>query len=548
MRVLDPFAGVGTTLVEAVAGGHEAVGFEINPYAALACDAKANVPAYDAGRFADAIARFRAFADEKPWLKSPPASAPPPAFISRAPFFSPEIELQTLGCIDFIREETSGWVRRLFDLALGSVMVGFSNYSYEPSLGTRAGAGKPNIESADVAGIIERKLRDMLDDIIEFQTDAARRDGETGAAVVHPVSYMEHADRVERGSVDVVITSPPYLNNYHYIRNTRPQLYWLGLVSDPSELKKIERESFGRFWQTVRAGAEVALTPDLPHLRELLKELRSRRPEKGAYGGPGWANYAATYFNDCQRFCQAAMPLIKPGGAMVVVIGNSILQGVEFPTDRLFAEIAALEGFEIAAIREARGKRTGNSVVNSSARVGKAPKGARLYETTVELRRPQSGCADISRSRASQQRGMAKIRTARYHKCTRFSENIRDGANEIMGIFRVPIEIGDLQASRFETVEALVDTGATYTMIPRSLLARLGISPGWRRTFALADGREREFDMAETRARLGGVTVTTIVLFGEENVTPLLGAYTLEGFGLAVDPARQRLVELVGHL
>jgi len=430
LRVLDPFAGVGTTLVEAVAGGHDAVGFEINPYAALACDAKANIPAYDAARFADAIARFRAFADEKRWLISPPMSAPPPAFISRAPFFSPEIELQTLGCVDFIREETSGWVRRLFDLALGSVMVGFSNYSYEPSLGTRAGAGKPNIESADVAGIIERKLRDMLDDIIAFQTDAARRDGEAGKAVVHPVSYMEHADRVARGSVDVVITSPPYLNNYHYIRNTRPQLYWLGLVSDPSELKKIERESFGRFWQTVRAGAEVALTPDLPRLRELLKDLRSRRPEKGAYGGPGWANYATTYFNDCQRFCQATLPLIKPGGAMVAVIGNSILQGIEFPTDRLFAEIAALEGFEIAAIREARGKRTGNSVVNSSARVGKAPKGARLYETTVELRRQMLGRADISRSRASRRRGMAKIRTGRYHKCTRFSENIRDGASE----------------------------------------------------------------------------------------------------------------------
>ena len=117
-----------------------------------------------------------------------------------------------------------------------------------------------------------------------------------------------------------------------------------------------------------------------------------------------------------------------------------------------------------------------------------------------------------------------------------------------MGVFRVPIEIGDLQASRFETVEALVDTGASYTMIPRSLLARLGISPGWQRTFALADGRERLFDMAESRARLGGMTVTTIVIFGEESVAPLLGAYTLEGFGLAVDPSGGRLVELVGHL
>ena len=117
-----------------------------------------------------------------------------------------------------------------------------------------------------------------------------------------------------------------------------------------------------------------------------------------------------------------------------------------------------------------------------------------------------------------------------------------------MGVFRVPIEIGDLQASKFETVEALVDTGATYTMIPRSILARLGISPVRRRTFALADGREREFDMAETRARLNGATAATIVIFGEDGVAPLLGAYTLEGLGLAVDSSGQRLVELTGHL
>lgn len=117
-----------------------------------------------------------------------------------------------------------------------------------------------------------------------------------------------------------------------------------------------------------------------------------------------------------------------------------------------------------------------------------------------------------------------------------------------MGVFRIPIEIGDLQASRFETVDTLVDTGATYTMIPRSTLAGLGITPDWRRSFTLADGREREFDMAETRARLDGATVTTIVIFGEEGVTPLLGAYTLEGLGLAVDPSGQRLIELSGHL
>ncbi len=117
-----------------------------------------------------------------------------------------------------------------------------------------------------------------------------------------------------------------------------------------------------------------------------------------------------------------------------------------------------------------------------------------------------------------------------------------------MGVFRVPIEIGDFAGARFETVSALVDTGATYTMMPRSVLASLGINPEWRRTFALADGREREFEMAHATVRLDGATTTTIAVFGEEGAAPTLGAYTLEGFGLAVDPSGQRLVELAGHL
>ena len=113
---------------------------------------------------------------------------------------------------------------------------------------------------------------------------------------------------------------------------------------------------------------------------------------------------------------------------------------------------------------------------------------------------------------------------------------------------RAPIEIGDLDGESFEWIDALVDTGATYTMLSGSVLTRLGVVPGWRRTFGLADGRTRQFDMAEARVRLNGVSVVTIVVFGEEDAKPLLGAYTLEGLGLSVDPTGQRLVELTGHL
>jgi hypothetical protein len=207
-------------------------------------------------------------------------------------------------------------------------------------------------------------------------------------ATVYPLSYFDHARRVKPHSIDVLITSPPYLNNYHYIRNTRPHLFWLGMVQGSADLKAIEHQNFGQFWQTVRSGPEITLQPRLPHLVEQLEELRARHAEKGAYGGPGWANYAAAYFNDCQRFCALTRTRMRAGGTVVVVIGNNILQGIEFQTDKLFAEIAEREGFEVVDLHEVRKKRTGNSIVNSSVRVGPVKQRTRLYETAIELRVP----------------------------------------------------------------------------------------------------------------------------------------------------------------
>ncbi len=387
MRVLDPFAGVGTTLIEALKQGDDAVGYEINPYAALACKVKSRAAEYDLATLETTLDRFKEYGDDESWLNDTPTSEKPGGFRSRVPFFSESVERQALACLDFISEETTDWVRELFRVAFGSVMVSFSNYSYEPSLGTRAGAGKPDIAHAEVFGTVRRKLLEMYEDIVAFQGWMARH-RQIPRATVHPMSYFDHAARTEPHSIDVLITSPPYLNNYHYVRNTRPHLFWLGMVDNSADLKTIEHQSFGQFWQTTRSGPEIALKPCLPHLAEQLQALRACHPEKGAYGGPGWANYATAYFNDCQRFSVLTRSLMRSGGTVVVVIGNNILQGIEFQTDKLFAEIVEMEGFEVVDLHEVRKKRTGNSIVNSSVRVGAVNHGTRLYETAVELRVP----------------------------------------------------------------------------------------------------------------------------------------------------------------
>ena len=111
-----------------------------------------------------------------------------------------------------------------------------------------------------------------------------------------------------------------------------------------------------------------------------------------------------------------------------------------------------------------------------------------------------------------------------------------------MGTFSWPLRISSMDSQRSRDIEATVDTGAAYTTLPTRMLRELGITPMGKRRFLLADGRRIEMDYGEARATVDGENVTTLVVFGEEDAPALLGAYTLEGLALAVDPVEQRLV------
>ena len=110
-----------------------------------------------------------------------------------------------------------------------------------------------------------------------------------------------------------------------------------------------------------------------------------------------------------------------------------------------------------------------------------------------------------------------------------------------MGTFTYPIEVISVDGSRSETVDATVDTGSTYTCLPANLLRRLGVTPIERIRSELADGSIVEDDVGEVRVKVEGVERSTIVIFTDEASPALLGAYTLEGALLVVDPVPQRL-------
>jgi SAM-dependent methyltransferase len=381
--ILDPFCGVGTTLLQATLRGHHAVGFDLNPYPVLAARAKLSALTIDLSAFDATLDAIQGQATIWQTAGRMPETTPPP-LKSRLPFFSPQVEKQVLHALDFINAIASEPIARLYRAAFGAVMVSISNYSYEPSLGSRPGAGKPLITDADVWHVLQTKLQSIRADIAWLQETMRFRT--CGAGEVINADFFSAHSQLATGSVELMITSPPYLNNYHYVRNTRPQLYWLQFIASPGEQKPLEIHNFGQYWQTVREAAPIALTFEHAELTQILEQLRATRTSQGAYGGPGWANYVTTYFNDCHRFITVLKRILKRRGVGVVVLGNSIIQGIAMPTERVLGEIAVMHGLQLEGVHCLRAKRVGASITRSSVRQGERST-ATLAEFAVIIRK-----------------------------------------------------------------------------------------------------------------------------------------------------------------
>ncbi len=114
-----------------------------------------------------------------------------------------------------------------------------------------------------------------------------------------------------------------------------------------------------------------------------------------------------------------------------------------------------------------------------------------------------------------------------------------------MGLTVLEIEVGNPAKPKVtEKLEFLIDSGAIYSVVPKRILKRLKIKPIGEQTFRLADGskivRKKGIALFKYGDQAGGADV----IFGEKGDSLLLGAFTLEALGLALDPLRRELKPL----
>jgi predicted aspartyl protease len=115
-----------------------------------------------------------------------------------------------------------------------------------------------------------------------------------------------------------------------------------------------------------------------------------------------------------------------------------------------------------------------------------------------------------------------------------------------MGTFTVKLRVWNpAQPEHAEELDAYVDTGAAFSWILRSRLARLGVAPSRSMPFRTIDGRVLERDMATVQIGVDGYSVPDVVVVAEPGEMEVMGAHSIEGLGLAADPIQKKLVPTI---
>ena len=155
---------------------------------------------------------------------------------------------------------------------------------------------------------------------------------------------------------DLVITSPPYLNNLDYTMQTRLELFFLGFTPDMAALRALRKRMVTSDAKAIyREIADRALVRHIPEVQTVVDQLGNGW---GGGAGAGIMRFmAGQYFGGLLRVLQTLHRLLKPGGRCVLITGNSSHSGVLVPVPALTGRLGVEAGFaleEIAVLRTRR--------------------------------------------------------------------------------------------------------------------------------------------------------------------------------------------------
>ncbi len=340
--ILDPFAGTGTVGLEAMLAGRDAILLDSNPLATLVASVK-TLP-LSRRRLRDGVSRLQVR------LKSR-RLAPLPSVVNLDHWYKPTTIRSLRQILLAIEAERSRAVRHFFLVCFSvlarkvslcdprlSVPVRLKPQARNSVKGTR----KKKSDTPSVRKIFDEIVSQNIQRVQELYeacgsgTKARVIDGDARALFKEQGARRDH-ERVLTGSVQLVISSPPYGGAQKYIRASSLSLGWLRLAQ-ATELRALEEKTIGR--EHFHKKKYERLQPTyVPAADRVLRKIARRDALR--------ACISSTYLREMRSACGQMVRALKPGGYLVLVIGNNLVARIPFLTSRYLTHVLRNFGLEL---------------------------------------------------------------------------------------------------------------------------------------------------------------------------------------------------------
>lgn len=353
--ILDPFVGCGTTAVAAKERGVNCVGVEAHPFVFRVAQAK-TFWEFDLGALYQRIESLLTLLHKTLSRDFSLDVAEFPELIhkcySRRNLAKLKVIRDTIESFDCSDEE-----RDFFRLALTDTLRTASS----------AGTGWPYVAPSkyhakqserDGLEVFDEQIRLMFEDL---KIVRSRQRGQAETKLLQMDARQAYP--LDDASVDLAVTSPPYLNNYDYADRTRLEMYFWGWA-----------KSWGEITEKVRDKLIVAATTQIrrndfsddpvgvdiqeldarvyEELRAKVRQLERLRLAKG--GKKSYDLMVAGYFNDVTRVMRQVYRVLKPRSRFVLILGDSAPYGVHVPTEEYLGKLGVGIGFQRYEIQQLR--------------------------------------------------------------------------------------------------------------------------------------------------------------------------------------------------
>jgi DNA modification methylase len=334
-RILDPFSGSGTTVVEAARQGCSATGIEVNPFLVDVARAKCHPWMSDA----DALVRWREEIQRGRCHEERSSLEGLSTFTEDAGadkwIFNRSVLRGYTALRSVIDASTASWKTAMKVAALSALMESSNVRRDGKCVRYKKGWKESGCSSSDFRTVFVKIAQQVTDDLNSDHLDGSLPTVILGDAKVE-------LRRIAANSHDLVVTSPPYLNSFDYSDVYRPELFAGGYVSSNDELRRIRLKTLRSHVQVERTFASTAASPLLePVLSEVKKkQLWSKRI-------PGMI---ASYFWDMKGILNELHRVVRRNGSAWLVVSTSAYGGIQIPVDLVLADIGEQCGWSLRGV------------------------------------------------------------------------------------------------------------------------------------------------------------------------------------------------------